>query len=210
MVTLFLLASWLLFTDADIGPTSRTFSAIFVHGMVDELRGAPSASALEPSAHFDEAGIAFDYPAVLRRRDEVDDDGSRTYSLEYGMFTIELHAPTHGVDSALYLGAIVDVFEGGTRIDAEGPMPGRGALLCGEQRTATRIRLKMMGDWSEMEGFDLPSPDAHPRLLVFDDETLGQGNTPLALAAYERVFATLRCAGTRLPGAADAGDAVEQ
>lgn len=194
MVTLVLLLSWWLVNHDEYGADVRMFTGLFVHGMVDELRGAPDADDLVASASFDEAGIAFDYPAVLRRREETSDNGSRTWSFEYGMFSLELHAPSYDSDSATYLGLLADVFDiGGRSIDAEAPIPGRQTMLCGEDVTATRIRVKLMGDWSQQEGFDLPSPDGLPRMLIFDDELVRGENSRLAEATYARVFGSLRC-----------------
>ena len=195
MVIVALLLSWWLFTHDTWGDEARLFAGLFAHGFVDELRGAPDADDLQASAHFDEAGIAFDYPAVLRRREDVSESGSRTWSFEYGMFSLELYAPTYASDSATHLGVLADVFDiGGRSIDATAPEPGRQAMLCGESVTATRIGVKLVGDWSRQEGFDLPSPDGLPRMLIFDDELVRGENSPLAEATYARVFGSIRCA----------------
>lgn len=199
MVTVAFMLSWWLFTHEDYGADARLFAGLFAHGVVDELRGAPDADDLQASAHFDEAGIAFDYPAVLRRREETSDNGSRTWSFEYGMFSLELYAPTYDSDSATHLGLLADMFDiGGRSVDADAPLPGRQATLCGEDLTATRIRVKLMGDWSQQEGFDLPSPDGlPPRMLIFDDELVRGENSRLAEATYARVLGSLRCSAPK-------------
>jgi hypothetical protein len=166
--------------------------------------GGPSDEALAQSEHFEGAGIAFDYPAVLRRRESVDEDGDRTWSFEYGMFELELYAPNTPVSSALYLSALSEMFQGGRRIDATDPAAGRTESLCGQSLTATTLRIKMMGDWSEQEAFDLPAPAGEARLLMFDDEPVGGKPSKVARATRERVLSTLRCDPTFLPVATDA------
>lgn len=166
---------------------------IFFHTAWDLLWGEPDAEALAPSRRFAEAGIAFDYPALLRRREETDDDGSRSWSLEHGMFELELSARRDGVTAEDLLGTLGGMFEGGRSLDAEGPMPGRVATLCGQRLTALRLRLKIAGDWSELEGFDLPAPAGESRLLLFDDEPVGDRPSAVARATYERVLGSLRC-----------------
>lgn len=193
MFTLLLLASWLLVSDPQYGRDVRRMAGVFGHSVFDELRGAPDEAALAQSRHFEEGGIAFDYPAVLRPRLDVGDAGDRSWHFEYGMFTLELSAPGSDIDADAYLGALADVFEGGTRIDAEGPMAGRAAVLCGEERVATRIRIKLIDSWSAMEGFDLPSLDGKPRILLFDDEEVRGAESALARATYVRVLGSLRC-----------------
>jgi hypothetical protein len=194
IVVLLLVAAGWLASHEDHGADMRRFGGLFLHTLIDELRGAPDADDLLATARFDEAGIAFDYPAVLRRREEVNDGGSRTWSLEYGMFSLELYVPNYDGVAADHLGLLAEIFDGGRSIDAEGPTAGRRAVLCGEDIVATRIRLKLMGDWSQQEGFDLPSPDALPRILIFDDELVGGENSRLAQATYERVLGSLQCA----------------
>lgn len=195
MVSLLFLLAWFAGTHPDWGVEVRRYSGIFLLGMVDELRGPPDADAIAKSRRFEEDGIAFDYPAVLRPRLEEDEQGERTWSFEYGMFTLEYRSSAVGVRTEDFLGVMVDLFEGGRSIDAEGPMPGRSVTLCGENVEATRIRVKLMGDWSSMEGFDLPGTDADGRVrsLVFDDEEVGGGESRLARETYARVLGSLTC-----------------
>ena len=168
-----------------------------LNSAVDELRGPPSAESLARSAHFDGAGLAFDYPAVLRQRAETDDDGGREWNLEYGMYTLEVYAPKHEIAAADYLGAMQEVFGGGRSIDARALSEGEAVELCGAARTPVTIEVKLMGDWSRLEAFDLPAPAGESRLLIFDDELPTPNGTPLGRATRERVLATLRCARQR-------------
>lgn len=160
---------------------------------MDELRGAPSAARLSESAHFAQDGIAFDYPAVLRLREETDDDG-REWNFEYGLYTLELYAPRHAITAEAYLGALGEVLGGGRSIDARALEAGTPVTLCGAPRTPWRIDVKLMGDWSRLEAFDLPAPRGESRLLIFDDELPTPAGTPLGRATRERVLATLACA----------------
>ena len=155
--------------------------------------GGPSEEALARSEHFEGGGLAFDYPAALHRRESIDEDGDRTWSFEYGMFELEVYAPNSGVDSALYLSALSEMFQGGRRMDATDPTSGRTESLCGHRVTATTLRVKLMDDWSELEAFDLPAPEGEARLLIFDDEPEEGKPSSVARATRERVLATLRC-----------------
>jgi hypothetical protein len=181
------------------GCERNSSGGIFLHTAWDLLWGEPDAEALAPSRRFDEAGIAFDYPALLRRREETDDDGSRSWSLEHGMFELQLEARPDALSAADLLGTLGGMFEGGRSLDAEGPMPGRVASMCGQRLTALRLRLKIAGDWSELEGFDLPAPAGESRLLLFDDEPVGDRPSAVARATYERVLGSLRCDPAFIP-----------
>jgi hypothetical protein len=127
--------------------------AIAWNTFLDLMRGTPDEAALARSARFDEAGIAFEYPAVLRRRESAHDDGDRSWSFEYGMFELELTARNDTVGAADFLGVLGMMFEGGRRVDAEALAEGRTETLCGQRLTATKLRLKLAGDWSELQGF---------------------------------------------------------
>ena len=171
---------------------TREMAGVFTHAFVDSLRGPPVANALEETAHFEAAGIAFDYPAVLRLREDFDESG-RTWMFEYGMFSLELFAPSYETDVETHLELIASILAGGRSVDAEGASAGRTATVCGQERSAVRTRIKLLGDWSVQEGFDLPSRDGTPRLLMFDDEPVNGQPSALAMATYARVLGSLRC-----------------
>lgn len=175
------------------GCESGGTGSIFWHTVWDLLRGEPSEQALARSARFDEAGIAFDYPAVLRRRESIDEDGDRRWSLEYGMFELEMGAYRNDVRVADFLGLLGDMFAGGKRIDSEPLSDGATLTLCGSPVTATRLRLKLAGDWSELDGFDLPAPPGESRMLIFDDEPVAGKPSAIARATWKRVTASLHC-----------------
>jgi hypothetical protein len=183
----------LLCAALGMGGCSSENSGVFFDALADELRGAPDAEALAASARFDEDGIGFDHPALLRRRERSDENGARSWKLERGMFTLQLYAPRTPLRAADYLGVLADLLADGERLDAEPPTAGRTAMLCGHALTSTRIRLKMMGDWSEIEGFDLPAPAGQSRMLLFDDEPVDGKPSSVASATRERVLASLRC-----------------
>lgn len=160
----------------------------------DLLVGAPDEAALAASTRFDGAGVVFDYPAPLRRRESVDEDGDRSWSLEHGMFELEVYAPIHelsGEDYVAMLGSVLG--SEGNALSAQAPEPGQTVELCGQLITGSRLRVQIMGDWSEIEAFTLPAPAGESRLLVFDDEPVAGEPSAIARATRERVFATLRC-----------------
>jgi hypothetical protein len=162
---------------------------------MDELRGPPSTKALSETAHFEGGGLAFDYPAVLRVREEM--DGGRQWKLEYGMYTLEVYAPKYEIAAADYLGTLQEVLAGGRSIDARPMTRGKPVALCGAPRTPVRVEIKMMGEWSRREAFDLPAPEGEARLLIFDDELLDPLGTALGRATRERVLGSLRCGNQR-------------
>jgi hypothetical protein len=159
----------------------------------DLLRGDPSEEALAQSARFEGGGIAFDYPGVLRLRESTDEDGDRSWSLEHGMFELEVSARKDELRAADFLGVLGDMFAGGRSIDSKPLDAGRTEVLCGHRMTATRLRMKVAGDWSELQGFDLPAPPGEARMLIFDDEPGGANPSAVARATWERVLGSLRC-----------------
>lgn len=203
IVLLLLVLAGLSATHEDHGSDVRLFAGIVAHAMFDELRGAPSAAALQETRRFEQDGIAFDHPAVLRVRLDDSADNGRSWNMEYRMFKLELMTSDIGIDGATYLGTMADLLAGGRSLDAQGPMRGRTAMLCGEERTATRIRVKLLGDWSTMEAFDLPPLQGRTRTLVFDDEDVRGGQSALARATYERVLGSLQCTESDETASAD-------
>ena len=175
------------------GCDQNNLARVGLQAGLEAVWGEPSAESLARSEHFEGAGIAFDYPAALRRRESVDEDGDRSWSFEYGMFELEVMAQNTPIGAQLYLDALSAMFQGGRRIDATDPRAGRTESLCGQRLTATTLRVKLMDDWSELEAFDLPAPEGEARLLVFDDEPLHGKPSAVARATRERVLATLRC-----------------
>lgn len=182
-----LLATTLAGCDANSG------AGISARTAWDLLRGDPSEEALAPSSRFEGAGIAFDYPSVLRLREVVDEDGDRSWSFEHGMFELELSERKVPLRAADFLGLLGGMFEGGRSIDAKPLDAGRTEIICGHTLTAARLRLKLAGDWSELQGFDLPAPEGESRMLVFDDEPGGEHPSAVARATWQRVIGSLRC-----------------
>jgi hypothetical protein len=166
---------------------------------VDTLKGEPDAAELARSEKFEGAGIRFEYPAVLRRRESSEEDGDRSWSFEYGLFELEMYAPMSEVRAADYLEMLGSFLEGGDSLDAEKIAPGRTETWCGHAITATKLRVKVMGDWSEYQAFDLPAPAGQARLLIFDDEPVNGQPSAAAKATWERVLASLECDAAFVP-----------
>lgn len=202
-----LLALWLLVIDATHGQDVRLYGGIFVQAMADELRGAPGDAALAASRRFDAAGLRFDYPAALRLREDSAADGHRTWTLEYGQFTLDVHAADYDLTAVDYLDTLGDVVSG-WRIPIEAvPATARTPALCGAPREMAQLRMKIVGEVSHLDAFDLPAPPGQSRIVVIED-TWRQGRlSPLAQATRDRLFATLRCADAPVAGA-DANGAV--
>jgi hypothetical protein len=162
---------------------------MFWHSAADELRGPPSADALAQTARFEHGGIAFDYPAVMRLREDREDDGDIEWNLEYGMYTASIYAPKFEVTAAGYLGLLASL---GEALDDPKLHP-EPVELCGARREAAVEYVQLIGSPTRLEGFDLPAPPGESRLLLFSDEPVAGEPTALARATRERVLATLRC-----------------
>lgn len=179
--------------DAAKSTESPGAAHIMWHTFVDVLGGEPDAEELAPRADFEAAGIGFQHPSLLRRSHEQQEDGNRSWSFEHGMFELQLYAPKFALRGEDYLAMLGGIFEGGRTMDAEAPGPGRTETLCGHRITATRLRIKIMGDWSEQQAFDLPAPDGESRLLIFDDEPVDGRPSAVAAATWTAVLDSLRC-----------------
>jgi hypothetical protein len=179
--------------EAPVENSEPGAASVVWHTFWDVVGGEPDAEELAPSARFEGAGIGFEHPKLLRRSVSRDDDGDPTWSFEHGMFELQLLAPSGELRGADYLGLLGSLFEGGRSVDAEAPGPGRTETICGHRITATRLRIKLMGDWSEQQAFDLPAPPGESRVLIFDDEPIDGKPSAVAAATWERVLGSLRC-----------------
>lgn len=182
----------------------RTAMSVFWNAFWDELRGEPGAEALASSATFHGAGIRFDYPAVLRRSHERHEDGRRSWSFERGMFELQLVASPQPMSGADLLGMLGYVLDGGKTMQAGALEDGPSAWLCGHQITSSRLRLRILGDWSEQHAFDLPAPPGESRLLLFDDELVNDRGSAVGSATWERVLGSLQCDPAFLPAPVEA------
>ncbi len=169
-----------------------TPTQIFINAFVDEIRGAPSQSAMEKSEKFSAHGIRFDYPSPLRLN-KSDDDGSKTYELEYGQFTAELYIPGYELTAADYMNQLHGIYKTSIGKDAK-IESGRKYTLCGVQGTSTVITLTLMGDPHRYEAFDLPLINGEPRILIFDGETDSKRELDsFGKSSVKRIMDSLRC-----------------
>lgn len=174
-----------------------SMSGIFLNAMFDELRGPPDASALSKRAKFDQGGVRFDYPQPLRVR--IDRDPYMNWSLEYGDFEMELHAPDSDFMVDDYLDALAGTL-GAKSKTFEGPLNGRTVHWCGQEITGTRYRFEFLGDQLIYEGFDLPANGDGPRFLIFN-ETGGKTDwSPTAMATFEAIDGSISCSEDKAPG----------
>lgn len=154
----------------------------------DYAAGPPDAKALSGRRRFEQAGISFEYPAPLRAT--VGSDGD-DWTLTYGDFDLELHAPQVEMSADDYVGTLAAVFDNG-RAHVE-KLDGLPVTWCGHDITPVHVRFTMFGDRHDMRGYDLPAPKGESRFLVFDDVLVDGMSSTVADAAFVIVAATLRC-----------------
>ena len=169
----------------------RSLAGVFVDAMVDELRGAPSQSALAELTEFSQAGVRFQYPAVLRAT--VDRDAYPSWTVERGDFELELHSPEYAMEVADYLATLAGAMAS-DRAPSEGPLPGRSVRWCGREITGVVYRFTFLGDPQIYEGFDLPPSSTGSRFLVLGDMRPAKGDwSETALATIAAVDQSIHC-----------------
>ena len=178
-------------SDRDEGEAApRSAWGTFIGAFSDELRGAPSAESLKKTRRFDQAGVAFDYPAVLRLT--VDTDSYPSWTLTHGDLDLEVHAPDSDFASRDYLVSLADAFDS-EGAPSEGPESGVTVIWCGASITAVRVRLSILGDRHELLGFDLPGAVDGNRFVIFDDMLVDGRWSNTAQAAFEELSNSIRC-----------------
>jgi len=160
----------------------------------DAIAGPPDEKALLERRHFEQAGIAFDYPAPLHVTSDA--DGDPNWTLTYGDFDLDVYAYAQGnIDAADYLGALESVL-GTERANVETSVDTAPVMWCGRKITPVRMRLTLFGDRHDFRGYDLPAPAGETRFLIFDDVLVNGKNSSTAEAAFAAVAASLRCAAS--------------
>jgi hypothetical protein len=165
-------------------------SGTFFNAFFDELRGQPSNSALKALKHFDQGGIAFDYPAVLRAR--VETDTYTNWEFTRGDVELELHTPDFDFSANAYLEALADTMTSDKR-PSIGPKAAATVQWCGNSITGVRWRINFFGDWHELHGFDLPSTPNGNRFLVISDIVENGAWSATAQATFDALNASIRC-----------------
>lgn len=164
---------------------------IFWAAFSDELAGQPSDDDLKAAARFEQAGIAFEHPALLRVRSD-DDVETPTWSLSRGDFELELHAPKGDVSADDYIGLLAEMAGGDDAIDyAEKTHP---VDWCGRRIEATEVSFELFGDVHVFTGFDLPAPEGESRYLVFDDVLIGGQPSKVFTRTLEMMKTSVTCA----------------
>lgn len=169
---------------------SGSIVGAFIDGFVDELRGAPEAEELKKTKRFEQAGVSFDYPEVLRLH--LDDEDWPSWELERGDFELELHQPDSAIQAADYLRLLAQGMSSG-KAPVQGPEAGIKVHWCGQPITAVRWRITFFGDPHELLGFDLPPSPAGPRFLTFSDMLTDGHWSATAQAAFDALNASIRC-----------------
>ncbi|MBL8300315.1 MAG: hypothetical protein JNN30_18420 [Rhodanobacteraceae bacterium] len=162
----------------------------FWGAFVDEIAGPPGAEALKPREHFSEAGIAFDYPAVLRVHYDAED---RQWRLWRGDFEFEVHVGSYREGHAQRLLEMM----GGMLHDGETAAPPPESIpalsLCGRDVPGWRLRLTFLDEPHEYLAYTLSLGDNDARLFLFDDLLVDGKTSLLHEATLEALRTSLRC-----------------
>lgn len=164
----------------------------FWGAFVDEIVGAPGVEALKPTERFDEAGLAFDYPAVLRVSYDAED---RKWRFWRGDFEFELQIGPFGPDHARQLLTMMGsiLHSGDTPADPAESIP--ALPLCGRDVPGWRVRVTFIGDPHEFLAYSLPLRENESALLLFDDILKDGKASPAREALLESLRSSARCAG---------------
>lgn len=158
----------------------------------DELGGEPGAEALKPLARFDQAGIRFDYPSVLRGSYDAQE---REWRLWRGDFELQVQVrDSYDPDHARTLLELLQSMLHSKRAAPAGAVEtAQTVQWCGREVTALRMRMTFIGDSHEYLAFDLPLADGGSRLLLFDDLQENGKRSRTAEAVLAAVSASLSC-----------------
>ncbi|MCQ4167122.1 hypothetical protein [Tahibacter harae] len=159
----------------------------------DELSGEPGAEALKPLARFEEeAGIRFDYPAVLRGSYDAQ---QREWRLWRGDF--ELQVQVRDSYDPAFARTLLELLQGTLHSEraapAEAVETAQTVQWCGREVTALRMGMTFFGDSHEYLAFDLPLADGSSRLLLFDYLKQGGKRPRTAEAVLTAVSTSLTC-----------------
>ena len=157
---------------------------IFLFAMLDTFPGPPSEERLAVGKTFSQAGVSFDYPALLRLR--RGDDCEHCWNLSHGDFELELAAGNSDLTAALLLEFMADFADGEI-------LAGPSVQWCGAALTSVRIRVELFGDLYQMEGIDLPSAEDRKRYLIFSGTEVKDQWSPTARAAFKMVDQSIAC-----------------
>lgn len=177
----------------------------FWGAFVDELIGPPDAAALQPRARFAEAGIVFEYPAVLRVNVDTEDPEWRFWrgDFELQMRPMSTYDPDHANTLLSLMGGVLQ------RKDATPatPQPAPTLRLCDRDVAGLGLRVEFLGDTHEFLAYDLPLADGESRLFLFDD-LLRDGKPSAAReATLQAIVQTLRCSDAQAGAAGSRADA---
>lgn len=176
-------------------PADSTWGT-FWGAFVDELGGEPGAEALKSLTRFEQAGIRFDYPALLRVSYDAED---REWRLWRGDFELQVQVrDSYDPEHARRLLAVMqDMLHSKRAAPAADVEAGETVRWCGRDVTAQRMRMTFLGDSHEFLAFDLPVSDGGSRLLVFDDLQENGKRSRTAEAVLAAVNASLVCAAAQ-------------
>lgn len=186
-------------------PASSTWNT-FWGAFVDELAGEPGVEALKEKATFAQAGIRFDYPAVLRVQREEDGKGWRLWRGDVELVvTPQEWDDTQTTEQAVQdtidsLALLQDILS--KREPQAPPSVQQTVHWCGRDVPGVAMRAKFVGDLHDFLEFKLPLGDSRAVSLSFEDVAAGGKSSRTLLATLAMVKDSLRCEpGKTVPGA---------
>jgi hypothetical protein len=189
------LAALLLAPDwaaaADYPPDSGW--STFWGAVVDEILGPPGEAALRETAVFAQAGIRFEYPALLRVNHDAE---QQQWRLWRGDAELAVHTGDYDAQHARRL---LETMQGIMHNDSAGaaePLAEAAALnWCGREVSGLRMRLNFLGDHHEYLAYDLQLANGESRLLIFEDVLDKGANSVTQKALLATVSRSLTCTG---------------
>lgn len=188
-------------------PASSGWST-FWGAFVDELTGEPGDAALKEKASFAQAGIRFDYPAVLRVQREEDGQGWRLWRgdvelvvkpLEWDDAQTPEQAMQGTIDSLALLQDILS-----KRDPQPPPSVQQTAHWCGRNVAGVAMRAHFVGDLHDFLEFKLPLGEGKAVSLSFEDIAAGGKSSRTLLATLAMVKDSLRCVDAKAVPKAEA------
>lgn len=206
-----LFVAFVLFAGAGEGraedyPASSTWGT-FWGAFVDELRGEASEEALKQKATFAQAGIRFDYPAVLRGQRDEERDCWRLWrgDAELEICRIdwdEAETPEQVTqNSVATLTALQEILSKGDPLPP--PSVQQTVQWCGQPVSGVAMRARLLGDLHDFLEFKLRLQRGKGVSLSFEDIAVDGKSSRTREATLAMVKGSLVCVDEKpVPGTA--------